>query len=171
MGILAGLIGGIAAAGLTFYVRRRPARAVQDDEGWRSLLPRPVLHAVTLLGAVMPALPAWALLSGGSQRPDAATQNMWAGVLAIGFGMMTLYVAWLTHGTRISFREDTLRVRGLLETREYPYADILSCRKSAMTDELVLTLRGGRRLRLSEYFSGVAEFGESLARHGVSLTG
>lgn len=169
MGIVTGLIGGAVAAGLGFYLRARPARAVRKADGWLELRPRPVLHVGVLLGALMTALPAWMLLSGGSQRADAAEQNMWAAVLAIGFGVMTIYLAWITHGVRIGFRGGRLRVRSLFGTQEYGFHDILACRKSALTGEFVVTLRGGRRLRFSEYFSGVAELEESLAQHGIAL--
>lgn len=167
MAIITGLIGGAVAAGLGLYMNARPARAAQSGEGWRILRPRPVLHGAVLLCALMAALPAWALLTGGSHRPDAAQQNMAAAGLVIGFGLGTVYLAWLTYGVRASFRDGRLRVRRLLETREYPYSDIVGLRKSEDTGELRLTLRGGRRLRLSPYFSGLAEFEDSLAQHGV----
>lgn len=171
MGVLTGLIGGAVAAGLGFYLRARPARAAQNLDGWFELRPRPVLHGALALGALMTALPTWILLTGGSTRPDAAEQNLWASVLLIGFGLMTVYLAWLTYGVRTSFHDGRLRVRSPLGTRDYPYADIVGLRKSVLTDELVVMLRGGRRLRFSHYFSGLDEFEESLVQSGVELFG
>jgi hypothetical protein len=161
--ITAGVMGMLATGALAAYLRARPLAAKMGRDGWRVLRPRSMLHAIALGTAGMSALPAYVLMNGGSQRADAAKQNVALWCLAIGFGLMTLLVLRTAYGTRVSWRDARLRVRTLFRTTEHDFAEITGIRKTDESGALTLTLRGGRRRRLSTYLAGLADFEESLA--------
>ncbi len=81
--------------------RFRPKPARVDELGWRRLRPSVLLH-VTFAGCVaMASLPAWSLAKGGSARPDAAHQNVWAVCIMLGFAAAAFYVGWLNYGRSV----------------------------------------------------------------------
>lgn len=162
MSILAGLIGTAATGALMYYVSARPLQAGAGRDGWHVMRPRPLLHGIVVLGAALSALPAWVLVNGGSQRADAAQQNMALWGLAIGFVLLTLLVALPAYWIRVSWRGHRLRVRTPLRTAEYDFADIVGLRKAEPSEVLTLTLRDGRRVKLTTYHRGLAEFEASL---------
>lgn len=162
MSIVAGLIGAAAAGTMMLYVSARPLAADAERDGWHVMRPRPLLHGVVLLGAAMTALPGYVLLTGGSHRADAAQQNMALWCLVTGFAFLTVLVAWSTYWTRVSWQDRRLRVSTPLSTREYAYSDIVGVRKSEPSEDLTLALRDGRRVKLSTYHRGLAEFEASL---------
>lgn len=167
MSILAGLIGAAASCAVMVYVSARPLAAGAGHGGWHVLRPRPLIPGIMLVGAAMSALPSYVLMTGGSQRADAAQQNVALWCLAIGFALVTLLLGLSAYWTQVSWRDRRLRVRSPLRTAEYDFADIVGVRKIDHTEELKLTLRDGRRVKLTTYHRGLAEFEESLGRSGL----
>lgn len=98
------------------------------------------------------------LLSGGSSRPDADKQNIFALALLIGFGVGAFYTAWACYGRTIMWKGKEIRVRTRLGTEIVRHlSDVLLVTKSEATGEYRLKFRDGSTLRFSAYFHGASE--------------
>lgn len=153
-----GPLGGAIAIVLVAVAERtqRPARS--NVEGWRVLRPS-WLQQMTIVGcAAFAALMAGLLLSGGSTRAGAETQNIYLLVLAVAFGLATVYLGWASYGRSIRWKGDELRIRAAFgPERIYHFSEIRSVKKSEALGEYRLKFSGGTTIGISAYLHGAKE--------------
>lgn len=164
-----GLIGGIAATVLTLAAQRWQKPARLDAAGWKMLRPGWLLNG-TIAGCAAMAGLGCTFLVVGSTRPDAEMQMIYAAILAVAFGLASLYVLWRSYGQTVLWKGDTLKHRSLRgrETLRR-ISEVRAVSKGDMSGEYRLTFRDGSTLRLSAYLDGARELVATLpdrARRG-----
>jgi hypothetical protein len=70
-----------------------------------------LLHGTFVGSVIFTGLMAYLLLSRGSPRPDAETQNLYFFALAISFGCGAVYIGSIAYGRTIAWKGNQLRVR------------------------------------------------------------
>ena len=161
--VISGLSGGAVAVALAAAAERGQGLARRGADGWRALRPSWFAHVAFVGCAAITALIAHFLLKGGSTRPDAHTQNLYALGLAIAFGFGAVYVGWTVYGRVIAWKDDELRVRTVLgrETVQ-PIANVGSLKKSDALGEYRIRFLDGSTLRFSAYLHGAHELAQRL---------
>lgn len=164
-GVVSGLIGAVVAFALVTVAERKQKSARPNVDGWHTLRPGWLLNGVIVGCALLAGLMGYLLLSGGSTRPDADTQNIYAALLLAGFGGAAAYFGWTCYGRTVMWKGNKLRLRTSLG-REVMHrmSDVSSVTKSEMWGEYRLTFRDGSSLRFSAYFHGAGELAAKLSR-------
>lgn len=157
-GVVTGLVGGAVAFALVAIAERKEKLARTNSGGWKTLRAGWLMNGITLGCSGFAVLMGYFLLSGGSTRPDADTQNIAALLLLLGFGAGAFYFAWIGYGRTIMWKENELRVRTRFGRETVRYiSDLSSITKSELRGEYRLTFRDGSTLWVSAYFHGAKE--------------
>jgi len=161
--LISGLVGGLVATALVTIAQRRQRSARLTADGWRALRPGWLLHGTFVGCLVLSGLTAYVLLSGGSPRSDAETQNLSAFALAIGFGCGTLYIASTVYGRTIAWKDNQLRVRSLAgRETSWLISDVRSVEKRDFLGDFRIGFKDGSTLTFSTYLTGAQELVELL---------
>lgn len=155
---VSGLVGAVVAFALVTISERKRRSATTTQDGWQALRPGWLLNGTIVGCGALAAFEGFFLLSGGSSRSDAATQNNLALLMLTVFTACALYVAWTTYGRTVAWKADELRVRTVFgkETVQY-IPDVVAVSKSEMRGEYRVSFRDGSRLWLSAHLHGVHE--------------
>jgi hypothetical protein len=156
--IVSGLFGAVVAFALVTIAERRQKSATTLHDGWKALRPGWLINGAIVGCTAFAALMGYFLLSGGSSRPDAATQNGYAVLLLTASVAGAAYIAWTTYGRTVMWKGNELRVRSLsgCETVQR-ISDVTSARKSEMLGEYRVRFRDGKRLWFSAHLHGANE--------------
>ena len=138
---------------LLFERKRTPAPI--SSEGWRTLRPSWTLRLVFSACIALTALIVFFLLSGGSTRPDAVTQDLSACALAAFFGLGAAYLWWMMYGYMYAWKGDELRIRGILGREIFhPLSGICSIKRRDNLGDYKIEFSDGSRLSFSAYLLG-----------------
>lgn len=164
------LVGAIALAIIVSIAFHTQKHARINAEGWHVLRPDWLLNGVTLVSVGLTIFICYVWLFVGSSRPDAASQMVICRVLAIAFGLATLYIVWFCHWRIFLWRDDTLRVRTLLggETR-YRISDIRLVVGNEEIGEYRIKFSDGSRLRLPTHLHGARELMAKVPERAVII--
>lgn len=167
--VVSGLVGAVVAFALVTISERKQRSATTTQDGWQALRPGWLLSGTVVGCGALAAFMGYFLLSGGSSRSDAATQNNLALLMLTVFTAGALYVAWTTYGRTVAWKADELRVRAVFgqETVRH-FADIVAVSKSEMRGEYRVSFRDGSHLWLSAHLHGVNELVAKLPREAFS---
>jgi len=161
--VINGLLGGAIATLLVAAARRTQRSARLQADGWHTLRPGWLLYGAFGLSLALSLFIGWILLNGGSTRPDAETQNLYASGLAIAFGCGAIYMAWVNFGRTIAWRDTEIRISTLFRKDAYVrFEDIQSIAPNEANDDFRITLREGSKLVLSPYFHGATELADQV---------
>ena len=161
--VISGLVGGAVAVALAAVAQRNQRSARTSADGWRVLRPSWFLHGTFLGCAAFAALIAYFLLSGGSSRADANTQNFYAVILGVGFGLCALYVGWTTYGRAIAWNDNQLRVRTIFGSEFVrPFSDVAAIKKREARGDYRIEFLDRTALVFSAYLHGAQEMVEHL---------
>ncbi len=161
--VISGLLGGAIATLLVAAARRTQRSARLRGDGWHTLRPGWLLHGAFGLSLALSLFIGWILLNGGSTRPDAETQNLYATGLAIAFGCGAIYMAWVNFGRTIAWRGTEIRISTLFRKDGYVrFEDIQSIAPNEANDDIRLILRDGSKLVLSPYFHGATDLADQV---------
>ena len=128
---ITGLIGGAIAAVLCALALRNQKAAEISRDGWKTLHPSLLLHAIFILGFALTSLFAYIALSGGSSLPDADAQNLYLAALLTALAVMTVYLWWTTYAQTIAWKGQQLRVRRAFgKDRNWQFTEIRSIKVS-----------------------------------------
>lgn len=158
--MLSGLVGAAIAFAVGAVARRRQKPAVLRHGGWKALRPSWLsIQTVAVAGcAAFASFLAWFLASGGSTRPDAATQNAIALLLLCASLAAAAWVAWTYYGRTIMWRGDELRVRTLFGRENVRrVSEVKDVTESDFAGDYRVTFRDGSRLRFPTDFHGSRE--------------
>jgi hypothetical protein len=161
--VVNGLIGGAVAVVLAAVAQRGQRSARIGADGWRLLRPSWLLHGTFFGCSAFASFITGILLSGGSSRPNADTQNLYAVALGAGFGLCALYVGWTTYGRTVAWKGKELRVRtafGRESVRRF--SDVRSIKKSESRGDYRVSFLDGSTLGFSAYLHGAQELAERL---------
>lgn len=161
--IISGLAGAIAAYLLVTLAERRQRAGFRRADGWTVLRPGWLIKLAILLSTGLAGLIGWFFWSGGSTRPDAAPQNLYAlGLLAV-FAAGSVYVSWASYWRTIASNDAELRVRRALGGEiVYRLSDLASAERNETRGEYRLQFRDGSGLGISIHFDGARELIERL---------
>jgi hypothetical protein len=161
--VISGLLGGAVAAVLAALAQRSQRAARMTEDGWRVLRPGWFIHA-TFVGCVaLSSLITFSLITGGSTRSDAQTQNLYALALAIAFGLGALYVAWTSYARTLAWKGNDLRFRTITGRDEVRgISHVRSIRKSDARGDYRICFLDGSKLVFSAYLHGARELVEQL---------
>ena len=164
--VISGLVGAVIAVALATLAQRKQRSAATDREGWKALRSSWLLNGTFVACVAFTALIAVFLLSGGSSRPDAPTQNLYALGLAVAFGLGAIYLGWTTYGRTIAWNDTELRVR-MISGRETvrSISDVQSVSKSDARGDYRIMFRDGSKLVFSAYMHGAKELVASLPQN------
>jgi hypothetical protein len=166
--VVSGLIGAVVAFALVSLAERTQRSATAGLEGWKALRAGWLLNGTLIGAAALAALTGFFLLSGGSSRPDAATQNGFAALLFAAFTAGALYLAWTTWGRTIMWKDDELRVRSLWGGESLKrISDASKAERSELRGEYRITFRDGSRLRFSAHMHGADDLVAQLPRRAL----
>lgn len=167
--VLSGLIGAVVTLALVALDKRAQMSATKLPDGWRALRPGWLIHGGMVLCIGFAGLISYFLLRGGSDRPDAVTQNLFACLLlAVAIGGAA-YIGWTSYVTTIIWKGDELRVRRVLAPQTVRrFSDITQVTNSTMRGEYRVTFRDGSRFWFSEHMHGAKDLTARLPRRAVS---
>jgi hypothetical protein len=156
--VVSGLIGGAIAFGLVTLANRTQKSAAKAEGGWNALHTGWLINGTIAGSAALAALFGYFLVSGGSARPDAQTQNAIAALLLVSFTGYALYIAWLVFGRTIMWKGYELRVRTLTGKEVIRrITDVTHVMKHEKLGEYRLTFRDQSTLRFSAHQHGANE--------------
>ncbi len=161
--VINGLLGGAIAVILAGAAQRTQRTARLRGDGWHTLRPGWLLHGAFAGSLALSAFIGWILLKGGSTRPDAATQNLYALGLATAFGSGALYMAWLNYGRTIAWQGTTICIKSLFsKEKRISFGDVQKIHHDEAQGEYRITFGGGLKLVLSPYFHGATDLAEQI---------
>jgi hypothetical protein len=122
-----------------------------------------LLHGTFVGSVIFTGLMAYLLLSRGSPRPDAETQNLYFFALAISFGCGAVYIGSIAYGRTIAWKGNQLRVRTLAgrETLRF-ISDVRYVKKRDLLSDFRIEFKDGSTLTFSPYLSGATELVQRL---------
>lgn len=156
--LVSGLIGGVVAASLGYLSHARQKAARVDKNGWKGLYPGWLLHGTLGGCTAFVVLMIWLLANGGSTRPDAGEQNLYAIGLALFFASASLYVGWFNYGRSVKWRANEIWVRNAFGREAvYSISDIRSVTINDVSGTYRLKFKNGFVLAVSTYLNGTKE--------------
>ena len=163
--LISGLVGALVAVALAAVAQRSQKSALADGENWKALRSSWLLNGTFVACVAFTALITYFLLSGGSPRPDAQTQNLYALALAVAFGLGAIYLGWTTYGRSIAWNDKELRVRTVAGRETVrSISDVQSVRKSDARGDYRIKFRDGSTLVFSAYMHGANELVAALPK-------
>jgi hypothetical protein len=152
---ITGLIGGAIAAVLCALALRNQKAAEISRDGWKTLHPSLLLHAIFILGFALTSLFAYIALSGGSSLPDADAQNLYLAALLTALAVMTVYLWWTTYAQTIAWKGQQLRVRRAFgKDRNWQFTEIRSIKVSEFRGDCRIRFNDGSGITFSSYLHG-----------------
>jgi hypothetical protein len=162
--IVSGLAAGIIASIVCAVAERRRKAVVVDCFGWRTLRPGRLMIATIVGCCAMAALPAYILATGGSTRPDADTQNIFAALLAVGFGYAAFYASRSAFAQHISWNDRTLRIaRSSGPVKEHRLDDAVSIELGEWSGLHCVRFNDESTVRFSSQLRGARELSSLIA--------
>jgi hypothetical protein len=153
--VVTGLIGAVAAVAVVMLAERTQKPAIMRSGGWTALRPSWLLHGCMILCIGFGALMIYFLLSGGSSRPDASTQNMFALMLLAVAAAGAVYGGWTSYGRKIMWKGNELRIRSPLGREVLQrLSDVVEVTKSETRGEYRVTFRDGSKFWFSAHMHG-----------------
>ena len=167
--VLSGWIGAVVTLALVAFAERTQRSATKLPDGWRALRPGWLIHCVMVLCIGFAGLISYFLLRGGSGRPDAFTQNLFACLLlAVAVGGAA-YIGWTSYFRTIIWKGNELRVRRFLAPQIVRrFSDVTQITIGAMRGEYRVTFRDGSRFWFSEHMHGAKDLTARLPRRAFS---
>jgi len=167
--VVSGMIGAVVASVLIALAKRTQGASTKLRDGWQALRPGWLIHAAMAFCVGFGGLLSHFLLSGGSSRADASTQNLIALLLFAAAAGGATYVGWTCYLRTIIWKGDELRVRPILghETARR-LSDVAKVTSSEMRGEYRLIFQDGSRIWLSEHMHGARDLIAKLPRRAFS---
>lgn len=161
--LLSGIVGAAVAGSFAAAALRLRGPASIDRSGWKVLKPSWFLHGSFIALLVCTFLVAVFLISGGSSAPDAATQNIYAMALGVGFGCGATYLGWATYGREVSWSREEIRLRTAVGTDFVRrFSEVFRVTKFELLGEYRVEFQDGSTLRFSQYLGGAQELANRL---------
>lgn len=163
--VVSGLIGAVAAFALITLAELTQRSATERTDGWKTLRPSWLIHGFMILCLSFAGLMSYFLLSGGSSRADAFTQNIFALLLLAIAAAGAIYGAWTSYFRTIMWKGDELRIQPALRLEvERRFSDVTEVVKSETRGEYRVTFRDGSRFWFSAHLHGANDLSAKLPR-------
>jgi hypothetical protein len=163
--MLSGLFGAAVAAALAAIASRRQKPASWRHGGWKALRPGWFSKLEIAGCAAFASFMVWFLATGGSTRPDAATQNLVGVLLLCACLAGAAWAGWAAYGRTIMWRGDELRVRTVFGRESVRrISDVKDVTESDVRGDYRVTFRDGSTLRFATHFHGSRELVTRLKR-------